>query len=681
MKRVCWYGLLMLEMIAWVGHARAEAVDGKPTLDQRLDALFQVRSFKETALAPNGQWLAWVEEVRVKDPAAIPHSVIYVADLQAATWTPRRVSAAKGNATHVEHDLAWSPDSRRLAFLSDQAQAGQLQLHVADVATGSVKKLTQVTGHLAMPRWSPDGKTVAVLFTENAPRATGPTQPATPEVGVIGDQIYEQRLSLVDVETGKLRQLSPADLYVYEYDWSPDGQQLVAIAAPGDGDNNWYIARLIRLAAASGATQTLLEPAMQIAVPRWSPDGQNIAFIGGLMSDEGVNGGDIYAISAQGGKPRNLTPDLKGSASWIAWQSPKKILFTEHVDGASGIATLDVANGQVTSLWTGAETILAERGAFNVSLSQDQKTSALIRHGFDRPPEIWTGPIGNWRQRTQHNSKLTPGWGEVKSLHWKSDDWQIQGWLLYPRNFDPKRRYPMVVSIHGGPASAKRPGWPGTNFDFSLLSGDDYFVFYPNPRGSFGQGQKFTRANVKDFGHGDLRDILAGVDRITQTLPVDPQRLGVVGWSYGGYMTMWTVTQTQRFRAAVAGAGIANWQSYYGQNGIDQWMVPYFGKSVYDDPAAYARSSPIEFIKQVKTPTLVLVGERDIECPPPQSYEFWRALQRLKVPTQLVIYANEGHRIARLDHRRDILRRSMMWLHKELQPSLVPDKASPQPPK
>jgi dipeptidyl aminopeptidase/acylaminoacyl peptidase len=226
----------------------------------------------------------------------------------------------------------------------------------------------------------------------------------------------------------------------------------------------------------------------------------------------------------------------------------------------------------------------------------------------------------------------------------------------------------MVVYIHGGPASAKRPGWPGPSFDFALLSADDYFVFYPNPRGSFGQGEAFTRANVKDFGHGDLRDILAGVDRITATLPVDDQRLGVVGWSYGGFMTMWAVTQTQRFRAAVAGAGIANWQSYYGQNGIDQWLIPYFGASVYDDPAVYARSSPINFIKHVKTPTLVLVGERDLECPAPQSFEFWRALQRLKVPTQLVVYANEGHGIMRPEHRRDILRRSMVWLHQRLQP-------------
>jgi len=153
---------------------------------------------------------------------------------------------------------------------------------------------------------------------------------------------------------------------------------------------------------------------------------------------------------------------------------------------------------------------------------------------------------------------------------------------------------------------------------------------------------------MKDFGYGDLRDIISGVDAVTKELPsIDPQRVGIWGWSYGGYMTMFAVTQTQRFRAAVSGAGLSNWQSYYGENDITQWMVPYFGASVYDDPAVYAKSSPMTFIKHVKTPTLVLVGERDGECPAPQSFEFWRALKTLNVPTQLVVYPDEGHRIAK----------------------------------
>lgn len=179
-------------------------------------------------------------------------------------------------------------------------------------------------------------------------------------------------------------------------------------------------------------------------------------------------------------------------------------------------------------------------------------------------------------------------------------------------------------------------------------------------------GEAFTQANVKDFGGGDLRDIMAGVDQVIRELPVDSRRLGIQGWSYGGYMTMWTESQTPRFAAAIAGAGIANWLSYYGQNSIDQWMLPYFGASVYDDSAVYARSQPINFVKNVKTPTLILVGDRDGECPAPQSFEWWHALKTFNVPVQFMVYPGEGHLIQQPQHRRDLIQRSVQWFDRWL---------------
>jgi dipeptidyl aminopeptidase/acylaminoacyl peptidase len=222
------------------------------------------------------------------------------------------------------------------------------------------------------------------------------------------------------------------------------------------------------------------------------------------------------------------------------------------------------------------------------------------------------------------------------------------------------------VCVHGGPAAAEVPYWPGSFFNTSLLSTQGYFVLYPNPRGSYGQGEAFTRANVKDFGYGDLRDILAGVDQVAKDVPIDNDRVGITGWSYGGFMTMWAVTQTQRFHAAVSGAGLSNWQSYYGENDIEEWMIPYFGASVYDDPAVYAKSSAMNYIKNVKTPTLVLVGDRDGEVPAPQSREFWHALKTLGVESQLVIYQNEGHFIGDPEHQRDIIRRTIGWFDDHL---------------
>jgi dipeptidyl aminopeptidase/acylaminoacyl peptidase len=639
---------------------RAQDRSGPPVeFDRLLDSLAATRTFKEVVLSPEGKRVAWVETLPNKEGAVSADSAIFVIDLKGGAKTPRRMTAGDGTAHHEEHGLAWSPDGSRLAFLSDQEKKGQLQLYVASAAGGTVRKVTSAVGHLASPRWSPSGEQLAYLFIENAARKPGPVQAGDAEVGVVGEKVFTQRLAVLDRDSDRVRIVSPADLYIYEYDWSPDGKRIAAIAAHGSGDNNWYLARLYTLEIASATLKQLLQPGMQIASPRWSPDGQTIAFIGGLMSDEGVTGGDIYTLSAEGGTPRNLTPDLKVSASALMWSSSSGLLFTAHVDGGSGIGTLEPATGKVAMLWTGPETI-------SLSVDREGKTSALIRQSFQRPPEMWAGALGTWKQLTHRNDNAQPAWGECRSLHWKSDEWTVQGWLLYPRDYDPRRRYPLLVSVHGGPASARRPSWPSGPFDLSVLAGQGYFVFFPNPRGSYGQGEKFTRANVKDFGHGDLRDILAGVEEVLKTVPVDKDRLAIAGASYGGYMTMWAVTQTKRFRAAIAGAGIANWQSYYGQNGIDQWLLPYFGATVYDDPAVYARSSPLTFIKRVRTPTLVLVGERDLECPVPQSREFWHALKTLGVPTQLVIYPGEGHLITRPNHRRDILKRTRDWLDKYL---------------
>jgi len=245
----------------------------------------------------------------------------------------------------------------------------------------------------------------------------------------------------------------------------------------------------------------------------------------------------------------------------------------------------------------------------------------------------------------------------------------VAGWLLFPADYDPNKRYPMIVSVHGGPVWAVRPRWPGVGYGPAPLSALGYFVFMPNPRGSMGQGEDYTLAIRRQMGYADLRDILAGIDKVEAEYPVDDQRLGLTGWSYGGFMSMFVPTQTQRFKAVVAGAGIANWKSYYGQNSIDQWMLPFFGASVYDAPDVYAKSSAINFVKQAKAPTLIIAGQFDKECPAPQSFEWWHALHAMGVPAQLVVYAGEGHHFRKPEHRRDVLERALAWFQTYLGPA------------
>jgi dipeptidyl aminopeptidase/acylaminoacyl peptidase len=645
-----------------------EKSEPSPAVQEVEKILFSTHHFEQAAISPDGKQVAWVETLVGKDGAPSGNSAIYVADAQSKTQPLRITANSTASAKdHQDGNVAWSPDSKHLAFLSDAAKSGQQQLYIIGAAGGVPKKLTSVVGFLNAPKFSPDGKSIAVLFTENATRASGPLVAETPETGEIKDAFFEQRLAVVDLPTSKLRQISPADTYIYEYDWSPDGSRFAVSAALGNGDNNWWIAELFTLDAASGLMKSIYKTPYQIANPVWSPKGDRIAFVEGLMSDEGLTGGDIFTIAADGSGAQNVTPEMKASASWLAWTPDEKIIFAEWIGGDSGIATVDPQNKKFTSLWHGGEYVTAGSDfSPTLSLAADGSTAAVIRKSFSAPPEVWAGKVDEWKQVTHRNQGVQPAWGEAKSLQWKNGGHEIQGWLLYPKNFNPSKKYPLIVKVHGGPSWASMSDWP-TSHDYApALAAAGYFVLCPNPRGSFGQGEKFTRANVREFGEGDLSDILAGVDEALRAAPVDPDRLGLTGWSYGGFMTMFGVTQTNRFKAAMAGAGISNWLSYYGENQIDQWMIPFFGKSVYDDPDIYAKSSAINFIKKVKTPTLILVGDSDGECPTPQSYEFWHALKAVGVETELVVYQREGHMFAKPEHQRDVIERTVAWFDAHL---------------
>jgi dipeptidyl aminopeptidase/acylaminoacyl peptidase len=618
--------------------------------------------YGDIALSPDGSRLAWVQST-----AATTSKQTYI---QA---TSGNSSAAMVNlgapGERIDADPAWSSDSKRLALFSTADSKDQRQLWAVNVDGSHPQKLTSLKGYAARPRWSHDGQQIAFLYIEDA-GGGGPLLAAPVNTGVIDTAIHNQRIAILNLATGQMRQVSPPNLHIYDYDWSLDDRMFVATAAPGPGDNNWWIAQIYAIDIAKGEAKSIYQPTLQVAVPRWSPDGKAVAFIEGLMSDEGFHGGDLFTISADGHHTLNRTEKRKSSVSSLFWPTLDRIVFTEIVGGGSAISELTLANNSVRTIWNGAEHIHAFGNFPNFALSKDGKFAAAARNNYETPPEIWAGPIGEWRQLTKNNTALSPTWGKAENLEWTNEGMNIQGWLLPPKQIESDKKYPMVVLIHGGPSSATMPEWPASfgmaRAIIAALSSRGYYVLLPNPRGSYGQGEEFTRANVKDFGGGDLRDILAGIDAAIAKYPIDPARLGVTGWSYGGYMTMWTVTQTNRFRAAVAGAGVANWQSYYGQNLIDQWMIPFFGSSVYDDPAVYERSSPIHYIKNVKAPTLIIVGERDAETPAPQSYEFWHALRTLGVPTQLVVHPGEGHLYLKSENQVDRMDRTVAWFDKYL---------------
>ncbi|HEU5458568.1 MAG TPA: S9 family peptidase [Terracidiphilus sp.] len=651
-------------------------------MDEVLAGLRRGTGIGEVAVSPDGSRIAWVQGGR-------GGGEILVATMSDLTRTTRVTAATSLNAREDqrcrEGQIAWEPDSKALAFFSNCASAdGQEDLYLSQLDGNAPRRLTELKGFEKSPAWSPDGKRIAFLYVEGATRPSGALAAEKPPAGVIGeDNIEVQRVAVTDVDAAEpnATEVTPGKLHVFEFDWRPDSKGLAYVAAEPPGENNWWVAKLYTQAL-DGKPEAILVPAtvsgplhgLQIAVPRWSPDGKAIAFIGGLMSDQGATGGDVWVVSSKGGAPRDITAGRRTSPAWVEWDGNQSLYVSELAGAANQLTKFRFAGDPLKSAAKAGVPVFQFEGSVgdgrlsrSLSSTADRGAFVFVGSTFDRAPEIYEARAGRDMKPvalTHLNDGVTPAWGKSVSVSWMNEGFHVQGWLMLPKEYDPAKKYPLIVEVHGGPASAVSPQWGGAGgLSPQAFSAMGYFVLQPNPRGSYGQGEAFTQANRKDFGYGDLRDILAGVTKVETTYSVDPARVGITGWSYGGFMTMFAVTQTGRFKAAVAGAGLSDWLSYYGENQIDQWMIPYFGASVYDDPAVYAKSSAINYIKHARTPTLVVVGDRDGECPAPQSFEFWHALKDQHVPTELVVYPNEGHGFVNPAHTRDVLVRAVEWFN------------------
>ncbi len=624
----------------------------------------ELHTFQNLAVTPAGDRLADIEATEAADTAAPdPHGTIVV---RAAHGGAVLASIDPCNTCRYEGP-AWSPDGKHIAFVAQDKRTGTATLYTTqDNRPTAIATLKGIAAH---PTWSPDGSTIALLAVAAPRKQIGAVEAGAPQVGEIGTDDDEQRIAIVPARGGELRFVSPSDTFVYEYSWMPDGRGFVGTAAKGNGDNNWWVAKLVAIDIQGGAARVIAAPSFQMNRPRVSPDGKTVLFIGGLMSDFGPVGGDLFSVPLSGGvAPKNLTEGAHATIVSLNWQSHDPIVTRLNGDQRE-IDHVALGNGraQLQRLWSAPVTLHAADD--DIAVSADGRTVATVRQDFTQPPEILLGKAAGtlaFDPVTHMNAALLPK-VQARSVSWQSDGYTVQGWLLAPKTV-PGKSYPMIVQVHGGPSSATTPTYLWKGSDATLIQ-SGYFIFLPNPRGSYGQGEVFTRANVRDFGGGDLRDILAGVDAVEKIAPVDDARLGVFGHSYGGYMTMWTVTHSTRFKAAVAGAGIGDWVSYYGQNGIDQWMIPFFGASAYDDPAIYVKLSPLTNIKAARTPTLIYVGELDVECPAAQSLQFWHGLKAMGVRTDLVIYGGEGHHFRKPETVHDLERRMASWFGQYLQAS------------
>ena len=591
---------------------------------------------------------------------------------------PRRVTSS----TLSDVKPRWSPDGRYLAFLSDRAHDGQYQVYLLPADGGEAVQLTDTEGPFptqgGVPtiEWSPDGSKLAYIKYDPETEEEKTRKAEKRDVVEFEQHPKFMRIYVIDVESGEETCVSPDSLQIWDFCWSPDGEHFAAVASDLPFEADWYINRLVRFSSGGDQVTTLYDTNRMVSKPAWSPDGETVAFTSSTWSDKYSVKGDVWVVPAGGGEYRDLTEGEVASYCWIQWSGDsQKLLVSGSVRGGTGITEIDVASGENRQLWHGEYT-MAE-GNYAAFSSDGDGNLAMVMENWNSPRQVYLAkPSDGGYEVTQltglHPQATDLEIGEVEEIIWKgADGWDIQGFLMRPPGASRDRPLPMITLIHGGPTSAHSNVYhAGSGRDYSsLLAAEGFAVFMPNPRGSTGWGMEFSESNLGDQGGKDWEDVQLGVDYCIEQGLADPERLGVAGGSYGGFMTAWTVTQTDRFKTAVMSAGISDWRSFHGMTGIHNWDWIFYNRpDPWDPDGIYRDFSPITYIKNAKTPTLIVHGEEDQVCPVEQAYQFHRGLKDHGVDVELVVYPREPHGIREIAHIRDVQNRTVEWLLKYLEP-------------
>jgi dipeptidyl aminopeptidase/acylaminoacyl peptidase len=566
----------------------------------------------------------------------------------------------------------WSPDGAYLAFTSDREEAGKHQLYLMSTSGGEAIRLTDLKGGVSTPCWSPDGSLLAFLVKDAESEQEERDKKERKDAILVDENFKYNRLYVVDPQGGEPRQISPAGaVNVWTYDWAPDSQRLVAVTSRSPRVADYREPNDLRIIGVDGTCYTLLTFDSGMSHPIWSPDGQTIAFLareGRVVSQDA-----LWCVPTDGGEARLLTGGYVGSIWSAEWSADsRELIFIGLEDLYGAINTLRLSSGKIRSRLPASAQRQGSYGT-EFSLDRSRKRFAIVYSDRARPPEVWAGVLGaSIHQVTHANQSLAAArLGHSEVVCWQSSDGlEIHGLLVYPLDYQEGQRYPLILQIHGGPASfwADRfyAGW----HDWAqLLATKGYAVLLANPRGSIGRGAAFTNANFRDLGGMEVQDLMTGIDAMIKRGIADPEQLGVGGWSHGGYLTAWIVTQTDRFKGAVMGAGVANMVSDQGQNDIPGFNLDYF----YDDlPSLYCDfsllwdRSPLKHIAKAKTPTLILHGEKDERVTMAQGAEFYRGLKVLGIPTRFIVYPREPHSIREREHQLDLMRRVLDWFEQHV---------------
>ena len=662
------------------GKAATATASKTPTIDQSLEW----KSAFNPKISPDGKRVVYELQKTSWEENAFEKN-LWIADI--ATGESHALTSAKKSSTNA----AWSPDGKWIAFLSDRpgqitgTPEGKKQLYVISADGGEAQQLTKTENDVNAFDWAPDSARIAFSMTDPEPKALKDRKEKYGEYSVVHADYQMTHLWTIEVPggsapAGEPKRLTEGDKFsLGEFLWSPDGTR-IAFSAQKDPDLiSSETADLYVVTVNDGALKKIVSTPGPDTNPRWSPDGKKIAF-------ETAAGGKYYfytnvkiaVVAAEGGTPQILTEAFDEDPGLIGW-GPDGIYFAAELKTFAHLFRLNPATKAIEKL-----SAPDRMASVSFSLSQDYRQVAYRAALENQYGEVYSSSVAPWQGK-----KLTAMGDQLKGfalahrevISWKSaDGTTIEGVVYKPAGFDPRKQYPLLVVIHGGPTGVDQP----------IVNADRYYpierfvakgalVLKPNYRGSAGYGEKFRALNVRNLGVGDYADVISGVDALIAKGWVDKDRLGSMGWSQGGYISAFITASSDRFKAVSVGAGISDWMTYYANTDITPFTRQYLHATPWDDPEIYKRTSPISYIAKAKTPTLIQHGENDRRVPIPNAFVLRQALEDRGVPVKMVVYKGFGHGITKPKQQRAVMEENEKWFAQYIWGEKPEEPKAPEP--
>ena len=595
-----------------------------PTADQ----ILSLKRAGSPEISPDGRWVAYtIRETNWDDNNF--ETEIWLADV--STGSTRQLTNGKKSS----QSPSWAPDGSKLAFISDRTD--KRQIYLISPQGGEGEALTSLEDGVSSFAWSPDGRTIAYTATEPKTAAIKDREKKYGEFQVVEQDHRMTHLFTIDVATRATRTLTSGPFTVGRFAWSPDGRSIAFDHTVNPALANGGSADISIVTVADASVRALVTQAGPDTHPVWSPDGSRIAFETAMANPAFFySNGLIAIVASSGGAPTVVSSAFDEDPSIVAWK-PGGLFFAASARTYAYLYKLNPDTKAITKVSPVDRTVNS-----SFSLSNDGETIASLRSDATSMAEVFVGS----KKLTDLNAQ-TAGWpaGTLDVVSWKSQDGAtIEGVLHKPADFDPAKKYPLLVVIHGGPTGVSRAvPFTSTIYPIDVWVPRGVLVLEPNYRGSAGYGEKFRALNVRNLGVGDAWDVLSGIDSLIAKGMVDPARVGTMGWSQGGYISAFLATHdASRFKAISVGAGISDWMTYYVNTDITPFTRQYLKATPWDDPEIYAKTSPITYIKQAKTPTLIQHGATDQRVPLPNAFELYHGLQDNHVPTKLIVYQGFG---------------------------------------